>query len=319
MGKLFGTDGIRGEANKYPMDAGMAFSVGQALTRVLKDEGRHARIVIGKDTRISGYMIEGALEAGITSMGGSVEMTGVLPTPGIAYLAAIVAARSPRVVLAAGRPAERALLGAVAAKLAAPVYTLASAVAVGDSGVEVTHAVFGGIAQETVRVDGPVLLVLEGGSAGTGGAAPVEEAEATPLATVRVVETRQVTSDRVDLTTARRIVAAGRGVRAKDDLALVEALAAALQAELGCTRPLAEGREWFTRDHCIGVTGRHVSPALYVAVGISGQLQHAVGARSADVIVAINQDADCPYFREADYAVVGDLYEVVPALTRALA
>ena len=234
-------------------------------------------------------------------------------------VAAIVAARSPRVVLAAGRPAERALLGAVAAKLAAPVYTLASAVAVGDSGVEVTHAVFGGIAQETVRVDGPVLLVLEGGSAGTGGAAPVEEAEATPLDTGRVVETRQVNSDRVDLTTARRIVAAGRGVRAKDDLALVEALAAALQAELGCTRPLAEGREWFTRDHCIGVTGRHVSPALYVAVGISGQLQHAVGARSADVIVAINQDADCPYFREADYAVVGDLYEVVPALTRALA
>ena len=86
MGKLFGTDGIRGEANKYPMDAGMAFSVGQALTRVLKDEGRHARIVIGKDTRISGYMLEGALEAGITSMGGSVQLTGVLPTPGIAYI-----------------------------------------------------------------------------------------------------------------------------------------------------------------------------------------------------------------------------------------
>ena len=104
MGKLFGTDGIRGEANKYPMDAGMAFSVGQALTRVLKDEGRHARIVIGKDTRISGYMIEGALEAGITSMGGSVEMTGVLPTPGIAYLAESMRADAGVVISASHNP-----------------------------------------------------------------------------------------------------------------------------------------------------------------------------------------------------------------------
>ena len=104
MGKLFGTDGIRGEANKYPMDAGMAFSVGQALTRVLKDEGRHARIVIGKDTRISGYMLEGALEAGITSMGGSVQLTGVLPTPGIAYITESMRADAGFVVSASHNP-----------------------------------------------------------------------------------------------------------------------------------------------------------------------------------------------------------------------
>nr|NLI50085.1 phosphoglucosamine mutase [Propionibacterium sp.] len=104
MGKLFGTDGIRGEANQYPMDALMAFAVGQALTRVLKDEGRHARIVIGKDTRISGYMIESALEAGITSMGGSVQLTGVLPTPGIAYLTESMRADAGIVVSASHNP-----------------------------------------------------------------------------------------------------------------------------------------------------------------------------------------------------------------------
>ena len=104
MGKLFGTDGIRGEANQYPMDALMAFSVGQALTRVLKDEGRHARVVIGKDTRISGYMIESALEAGVTSMGGSVQMTGVLPTPGIAYIAESMRADAGIVVSASHNP-----------------------------------------------------------------------------------------------------------------------------------------------------------------------------------------------------------------------
>lgn len=104
MGKLFGTDGIRGEANQFPMEAGMAFQVGQALTCVLKEEGRHARVIIGKDTRISGYMLESALEAGITSMGGSVEMVGVLPTPGIAYIAESMRADAGVVVSASHNP-----------------------------------------------------------------------------------------------------------------------------------------------------------------------------------------------------------------------
>jgi phosphoglucosamine mutase len=86
MGKLFGTDGIRGEANRYPMDAAMAFAVGQAVTYVLRKENHRTRVVIGKDTRISGYMVESAIEAGVTSMGGCAQMVGVLPTPGIAYI-----------------------------------------------------------------------------------------------------------------------------------------------------------------------------------------------------------------------------------------
>lgn len=104
MGKLFGTDGIRGQANQYPMDASMAFQVGQALTRVLRDEGKRAHVIIGKDTRISGYMLESALEAGVTSMGGSVEMVGVLPTPGIAYIAESMRADAGVVVSASHNP-----------------------------------------------------------------------------------------------------------------------------------------------------------------------------------------------------------------------
>jgi len=104
MGKLFGTDGIRGEANQYPMNAGMAFDVGQALTLVLREGGKHGRVVVGKDTRISGYMLEGALEAGITSMGGSVEMVGVLPTPGIAYITESMRADAGVVVSASHNP-----------------------------------------------------------------------------------------------------------------------------------------------------------------------------------------------------------------------
>ena len=86
MGKLFGTDGIRGKANRHPMDAAIAFAVGQAVTHLFKKSGHRARVIIGKDTRISGYMLESSLEAGITSMGGDPYLVGVLPTPGISFI-----------------------------------------------------------------------------------------------------------------------------------------------------------------------------------------------------------------------------------------
>ncbi|MCE5335423.1 MAG: phosphoglucosamine mutase [Desulfobacteraceae bacterium] len=104
MGKLFGTDGIRGVANRYPMDALMAFSVGQAITYILRKEGHRTRIIIGKDTRISGYMLESALLAGITSMGGNPFLVGVLPTPGIAFITESMRADAGIVISASHNP-----------------------------------------------------------------------------------------------------------------------------------------------------------------------------------------------------------------------
>jgi len=104
MRKLFGTDGIRGEANRHPMDAAMAFAVGQAVTHVLKKPGHLTRIIIGKDTRLSGYMLESALESGITSMGGSPYLVGVLPTPGIAFVTESMRADAGIVVSASHNP-----------------------------------------------------------------------------------------------------------------------------------------------------------------------------------------------------------------------
>ncbi len=104
MGKLFGTDGIRGEANRYPMDAAMAFSVGQAVTYLLRKAGHRTRVVIGKDTRISGYMLESSLEAGITSMGGNPYLVGVLPTPGIAFITQSMRADAGIVISASHNP-----------------------------------------------------------------------------------------------------------------------------------------------------------------------------------------------------------------------
>ncbi|MDY6838875.1 MAG: phosphoglucosamine mutase [Thermodesulfobacteriota bacterium] len=104
MGRLFGTDGIRGEANRYPMDAAMAFSVGQAVTHFFGKQGHRSRVVIGKDTRISGYMLESSLEAGITSMGGDPYLVRVLPTPGIAFITQSMRADAGIVISASHNP-----------------------------------------------------------------------------------------------------------------------------------------------------------------------------------------------------------------------
>jgi len=104
MGKLFGTDGIRGEANRYPMDAMTAFSVGQAVTHLFRNGDHRTRIIIGKDTRISGYMLESSLEAGITSMGGNPYLVGVLPTPGIAFITQSMRADAGIVISASHNP-----------------------------------------------------------------------------------------------------------------------------------------------------------------------------------------------------------------------
>lgn len=106
MGKLFGTDGIRGEANRYPMNAQMAFAVGQAVAYLLRKEHHRTRIIIGKDTRISGYMLESSLEAGITSMGGYPYLVGVLPTPGIAFITQSMRADAGIVISASHNPYE---------------------------------------------------------------------------------------------------------------------------------------------------------------------------------------------------------------------
>jgi phosphoglucosamine mutase len=104
MARLFGTDGVRGEANRYPMDSAVAFSVGQAITHLLRKPGHRTRVIIGKDTRISGYMLESSLEAGITSMGGNPYLVGVLPTPGIAFATISMRADAGIVISASHNP-----------------------------------------------------------------------------------------------------------------------------------------------------------------------------------------------------------------------
>jgi electron transfer flavoprotein alpha subunit len=121
----------------------------------------------------------------------------------------------------------------------------------------------------------------------------------------------------VDLGQAERIVAVGRGIKSQENIAIAERLAKAMSAEIAASRPICDSG-WLPMDRQIGSSGQTVAPKLYVALGISGAIQHLVGMKGARTIVAINKDADAPIFEVADYGIVGDLFEIVPALVAEL-
>jgi electron transfer flavoprotein alpha subunit len=137
-----------------------------------------------------------------------------------------------------------------------------------------------------------------------------------PAPLVEVVETRQKARGEAGLEDAPVIVSAGRGFKEKGDLRLLEALAEVLGARIGCTRPIAADLGWL--EEWIGISGHKVAPRLYVACGISGTIQHAAGIRDARLIVSINNQEGASIHEMSDYSIVGDLYTVLPALTKAL-
>jgi electron transfer flavoprotein alpha subunit len=121
----------------------------------------------------------------------------------------------------------------------------------------------------------------------------------------------------VDLSQAERIVSVGRGIKAPENIDLAKQLAAAMHAELSASRPICDAG-WLPMERQVGSSGQTVAPKLYLALGISGAIQHVVGMKGAKTIVAINKDPEAPIFEIADYGIAGDLFEIVPALIDAL-
>lgn len=132
---------------------------------------------------------------------------------------------------------------------------------------------------------------------------------------VEVMDRKPLETSSVNIEEAQVIISCGRGLQKKEDKALLDELAGVLCGQVGCSRPLAEDRKWFSE--WVGLSGHKVKPRLYIACGVSGVIQHVAGIRDAKVIVAINKDEQAPIFEVADYGVVGDLYQILPALKEA--
>ncbi|WP_308620788.1 FAD-binding protein [uncultured Desulfovibrio sp.] len=213
---------------------------------------------------------------------------------------------------------------AVAAKIgvALGAAVISDVNAISDAGF--CRMVHGGLAQGVETPTTPIVVVTV-----APGAFPAQEAEngegeaeeltfIAPANGITMREVRPRAAASVNVGKARRLVAVGRGFAKKEDLALARALAEAMGAELACSRPIAEGEQWLERERYVGVSGVMVKPAVYLAVGISGQIQHMVGARESSLILAVNKDKNAPIFGFADYGIVGDLYKILPVLTNAL-
>ncbi|TKI04103.1 electron transfer flavoprotein subunit alpha/FixB family protein [Martelella alba] len=238
-----------------------------------------------------------------------------------AQVAADIAAAAPRVVLASDAAPGRVVLGAAAARLDAAIIAAIRGLSFAGDDLQVRRSAAEGRIIETFAVNGPLAGIYDGEDAEPAATRPaaLQPIDTTaPLAALRVVGTVQNETDGNGLSAAARVIGVGLGVRARDDLAAIEQLAAAAHAEIACSLPVCDDMRWFDASRVVGSTHNQIAPDLYIALGISGQPQHLAGVRDAKVVVAVNNDPDARIFKNCDIGIVGDLYPIVPALTAAL-
>ncbi|MDX1642758.1 MAG: electron transfer flavoprotein subunit alpha/FixB family protein [Thermoanaerobaculia bacterium] len=248
-------------------------------------------------------------------------------TPGayVGALVEVVDAVQPSVVVLPHTYQTVDFLGLLAQRVDAALVPEVTGFESADDGLLWERPVLGGKLTSKVAVRGgaSVLVSVQSGSFSADGArsgeAPVERfaLSADPEPDRELLGTEEVGGDQVDLSQAGMIVAVGRGIGDGEKMSVAEDLAEALGAELAASRPVIDNG-WLPRDRQIGSSGQTVSPKLYVALGISGAIQHLVGMKGSKTVVAINRDPNAPIFSVADYGYVGDLHEFTPAFTTAL-
>ena len=242
-------------------------------------------------------------------------------------LQAIIEQRSPTFVLLPHTYQTRDFAPKLAARLRTPLIT--DVIAINGSGADATFArpMFQGklVADVRPQGDGPFFVSIQ---VGAYRADAVQKSGTAPVSKVDLVIDESAIRQRpeapfqearqaVDLGQAEPIVAVGRGIKGQEHLPLAEKLAKAMGAELAASRPICDSG-WLPMERQIGSSGQTVAPKLYVALGISGAIQHLVGMKGSRTIVAINKDAEAPIFEVADYGIVGDLFELTPAIVAEL-
>lgn len=246
----------------------------------------------------------------------------------VGALAQVIDAERPDVVLFPHTYQTRDYAPKLATRLQRVLVTDCIGCKSGPDGLLFVRPMFQGKFVADIAVSGPMPHFASVQIGAYRADAATRGAEAAPTRAIEVTVDRDAVRQRpeapfkeakqaIDLTQAARIVAVGRGIKGEEHLPVVQELAKALDAEVAASRPICDSG-WLPMDRQVGSSGQTVSPKLYLAIGISGAIQHLVGMKGSRTIVAINKDADAPIFEVADYGIVGDLFEVVPALTAAL-
>jgi electron transfer flavoprotein alpha subunit len=252
---------------------------------------------------------------------GSAEFDDYVVAPKAELLAHLVAEKSPVAVLVAGTTEGKEIAGRLAVKTGSGVLTDAVNVTEENGTPLVEHANFGGAITAHARVTKgtPIIAIRPNAisalaAPGAADIVPVTVTLSDAAKSARITE--HVAAERgarPDLTEASIVVSGGRGTGSADGFKIIEELADALGAAVGASRAVTDAG-WYPHQFQVGQTGKTVSPQLYMAVGISGAIQHRAGMQTSKTIVAVNKDAEAPIFEIADFGVVGDLFKVVPQL-----
>ncbi len=284
--------------------------------------GEPAAVVVGKpgtaDPLVDGLKAAGAAKIYVAE---SDTAENYLITPSVDVLAALAESASPAAVLLAASADGKEIAGRLAARIGSGL--LVDVVGV-EAGPKAIHSIFGGAFTVEAQANGdtPVITVRAGAidaepAEGAGEKVTVEVPEAAENAAKVTSREPAVAGDRPELAEATIVVSGGRGVGSADNFHVVEELADSLGAAVGASRAAVDSG-YYPGQFQVGQTGKTVSPQLYIALGISGAIQHRAGMQTSKTIVAVNKDEEAPIFEIADYGVVGDLFKVAPQLTEAV-
>jgi electron transfer flavoprotein alpha subunit len=284
--------------------------------------GEPAAVVVGKPGTAA-PLVDGLKAAGAAKIyvAESDTAENYLVTPAVDVLAALAESASPAAVLLAASADGKEIAGRLAARIGSGLLVDVVDVQAGPKG---THSIFGGAFTVEAQANGdtPVITVRAGAidaepADGAGEQVTVEVPEAAENAAKVTAREPAVAGDRPELTEATIVVSGGRGVGSAENFSVVEELADSLGAAVGASRAAVDSG-YYPGQFQVGQTGKTVSPQLYIALGISGAIQHRAGMQTSKTIIAVNKDEEAPIFEIADYGVVGDLFKVAPQLTEAV-